>query len=101
MEETPESAGRRSERKRVRMAIILFVESEDGSAGHEAFTIDLSEMGARVESGVTLSPGQVIAVTPGEGAEPVPGRVVWVGQPASDMAGQAGLEYLTPVSANV
>ena len=85
---------RQSDRKIVKMAVILFVESDGELEKHEALTLDLSTHGARIQSNILLRPGQVVEVVPGEGAIPVPGRVVWVGKPASDLEGQAGLEFL-------
>jgi hypothetical protein len=38
----------------------------------------------------------VVEVVPGDGSDPVTGRVVWVGKPASGVEGQAGLEFLAP-----
>jgi hypothetical protein len=76
------------------MAVILYVEAEGETLRQDALAIDLSPMGARLQAGAQLSPGQVVEVVPGEGSDPVSGRVVWVGKPASDMEGQAGLEFL-------
>jgi hypothetical protein len=78
------------------MAVIMFVETEQKRDECEAVTLDVSELGARIEAGIPLTPGQVVEVIPGEGADPVPGRVVWVGKPASEVEGQAGLEFLDP-----
>jgi hypothetical protein len=41
-------------------------------------------------------PGQMVEVVPVNGAESVAARVVWVGKPASELQGQAGLEFLDP-----
>jgi hypothetical protein len=78
------------------MAVILFVETEQTREQCEALTLDVSALGARIEAGISLTPGQVVEVVPGDGAEPVAGRVVWVGKPASEVEGQAGLEFLAP-----
>jgi hypothetical protein len=78
------------------MAVILFVETEQTREQCEALTLDVSALGARIETGISLTPGQVVEVVPGDGAEPVAGRVVWVGKPASEVEGQAGLEFLAP-----
>jgi len=76
------------------MAIILFVERERDWEECDAFTLDVSAQGARIQAGISLTPGQVVEVVPGNGSDPVTGRVVWVGKPASDVEGQAGLEFL-------
>jgi hypothetical protein len=78
------------------MAILVFVESEREWEGYDAFTLDVSALGARIKAGISLTPGQVVEVVPIDGADPVTGRVVWVGKPASELEGQAGLEFLDP-----
>jgi hypothetical protein len=78
------------------MAIVVFVERESEWEGHDAFTLDVSAQGARVQTDISLTPGQVVEVVPINGSDPVTGRVVWVGNPASELEGQAGLEFLDP-----
>jgi hypothetical protein len=78
------------------MAILVFVEREKEWEGYDAFTLDVSAQGARIEAGVSLTPGQAVEVVPINGSDPVAGRVVWVGKPASELEGQAGLEFLDP-----
>jgi hypothetical protein len=78
------------------MAIIMFVETERNWEECEAVTLDISALGARIEAGISLTPGQVVEVVPGDGSDPVAGRVVWVGKPTSELEGQAGLEFLAP-----
>jgi hypothetical protein len=58
--------------------------------------VDVSALGARIRSGLSLTPGQMVEVVPVNGSEPVAARVVWVGNPASELQGQAGLEFLDP-----
>ena len=87
---------RRFERKAVKMAVIMFVEREGEIERYNPFTLDLSSHGARLQSGISLTPGQVVEVLPAEGNDPVRARVVWVGKPASEVEGQAGLEFLDP-----
>jgi len=87
---------RRSERKRARIAIVVYTENESEREGSDGFTVDVSELGARIQSGISLTPGQLVEVAPVNGSEPVTARVVWVGKPASGLEGQAGLEFLNP-----
>ena len=87
---------RRSERKSARIAIVVYTENESEREGSDAFTVDVSQLGARIQSAISLTPGQVVEVVPVNGSDPVTGRVVWVGQPASELEGQAGLEFLDP-----
>jgi hypothetical protein len=78
------------------MAIVVFAEKESEWEGWDSFTLDVSAQGARIQTGISLTPGQVVEVLPVNGADPVAGRVVWVGKPASELEGQAGLEFLDP-----
>jgi hypothetical protein len=93
---SPHPVQRRSERRIAKIAIVVFVEKESEREGCDAFTVDVSELGARIQAGVSLIPGQMVEVVPVNGSDPVPARVVWVGAPASEQEGQAGLEFLNP-----
>jgi hypothetical protein len=92
---------RRFERRIAKLAIIMFVETEGEWDGCEAHTLDISAQGARVQAGIELTQGQVVKVATGEGSDPVTGRVVWVGKPASELEGQAGLEFLEPFNISI
>ena len=87
---------RRSERKSARIAIVVYTENESEREGSDAFTVDVSQLGARIQSAISLTPGQVVEVAPVNGSAPVTARVVWVGKPASELEGQAGIEFLNP-----
>jgi len=87
---------RRANRRSTKMAIVVFVEREKEWEGCDAVTLDVSEQGARIQASISLTPGQVVEVVPVNGSDPVTARVVWVGNPASDLEGQAGLEFLDP-----
>lgn len=93
---SPQVTHRRSERKIAKIAIVVFVDHEHEPAGSDAYTVDVSTLGARIQSQLSLTPGQMVEVVPVNGSEPVAARVVWVGKPASEMQGQAGLEFLDP-----
>lgn len=86
---------RRSERKPVRRAIVLMVESDDSQTSQEGMTIDLSEHGVRVETETTLSPGQTLTLfQPDDPDHPFRCMVVWAGNVGSDGQDQMGLEFL-------
>jgi hypothetical protein len=87
---------RRSDRRIAKIAIVVFAEKEKEWEECETFTLDVSAQGARIQAGISLTPGQVVRVVPADGSDPVTGRVVWVGKPASEVEGQAGLEFLDP-----
>jgi hypothetical protein len=86
---------RRSERKPIRKAVVLVVESDGPDTLYEGTTVDLSEFGARVETESPLAPGQTITLLQPEDP-PTAYRcmVVWSGDVASDGQGQVGLEFL-------
>jgi hypothetical protein len=92
----PQPLARRSDRRIAKMAILVFAEREKEREECEAFTLDVSAQGARIVTGISLTPGQVVQVVPADGSDPVTGRVVWVGKPASEVEGQAGLEFFGP-----
>jgi hypothetical protein len=92
---SPQVTHRRSERKIAKIAIVVFVDHEH-EQGSDAYTVDVSRLGARIQSELSLAPGQMVEVVPVNGSEPVAARVVWVGRPASELQGQAGLEFLDP-----
>ena len=96
MATSPQVSHRRSERKIAKIAIVVFVDHEREQGGSDAYTVDVSALGARIRSGLSLTPGQMVEVVPVNGSEPVAARVVWVGNPASELQGQAGLEFLDP-----
>jgi len=74
----------------------VFVDHEREHSGSDACTVDVSTLGARIRSDLALTPGQMVEVVPVNGSDPVVARVVWVGNPASELQGQAGLEFLDP-----
>jgi len=92
----PHPTPRRSERRIAKIAIVVYVEKENEREGCDAFTVDVSELGARIKAGISLTPGQMVEVVPVNGSDPVAARVVWVGATASELEGQAGLEFLNP-----
>jgi hypothetical protein len=92
----PQPSLRRSDRKLAKIAIVVFAERESEWEGCNAYTLDVSTQGARIEASISLTPGQVVEVIPMNDSEPVTARVVWVGRPASEVEGQTGLEFLDP-----
>ena len=96
MATSPQPTHRRSERRTAKIAIVVFVDKEHEQGGTDAYTVDVSTLGARIQSDLALTPGQMVEVVPVNGSDPVAARVVWVGKPASELEGQAGLEFLDP-----
>ena len=96
MTSLPQENRRRTERRIAKIAIVVFADKEHEQEGSDAYTVDVSTLGARIQSDLSLTPGQIVEVVPVNGSQPVAARVVWVGSPASELEGQAGLEFLYP-----
>ncbi len=91
----PHVLERRGKRIFARVPLTLLLESHGKKRAHRAFTVDFSELGARVRAGSILSPGQLVEVIPDEAPHyAVRGRVVWVRAAGSERYGLAGLEFL-------
>ncbi len=95
---SPDPKSRKSERYPIQMAVMLMTDPKKTENRTEAFTVDLSRHGCRIEGPASLIPGQLVHLFPSEppGAA-ISGRVVWVGRPASDLAGESGIEFLKPI----
>jgi len=90
------SIARRSERKPVRMAVILLIEGEE--VDHRALTVDISRHGVRLQANPALTPGQLAQVIFEDSpSHAVPARVVWAGRLGSDREAEAGLEFVNPL----
>lgn len=86
---------RRPERKPVRKAIVLIIETDDPETFHRGMTIDMSEHGARVEADAPLAPGQTLTLyMPDDPSRSYHCTVVWTGDVGSDGCGQVGLEFI-------
>ena len=90
---------RRSERIYVQMPLSLCVDSRTQSSGHTASTVDFSNNGVRVCADAGLFPGETVEIVTGSGQQrTLPGRIVWVGQVGTRLEGQAGIEFLKPIT---
>jgi hypothetical protein len=97
MPDDTRSVKRRSERKRVQISVTLVIEGDE--AEYLATTVDLSPYGLRLQSDATLAPGQPVGLI--LATEPdcfIKARVVWVGETDSAQAGQAGCEFVNPLT---
>lgn len=91
---------RRSERKPAQMTVTLVLEGDE--ADEIATALDLSQHGMRLQTDLVLAPGQRVGLLLSDTPSYVLGaRVVWVGKADSGQAGQAGMEFITPLSAQV
>ena len=100
MRDDTRSLDRPAGRKRVQMAVTLVIESDE--AEYLATTVDLSPHGLRLQSEATLAPGQPVGLL--LATEPacfIRARVAWVGRADSAQAGQAGFQFLDPLTGPV
>ena len=97
MPETRPTAKRRSERKRVQMSVTLLIEGDEAEI--LADTVDLSAHGVRAQTNATFTPGQSVGLLfPSMPDCYIKARIVWVGKAESDQSGQAGFEFLNPLT---
>ena len=88
MSESTFETDRKSERRPIRLALVLLIDSPEGEIRNEGYTIDMSQNGCRVEGAGSVSEGQLVRLIPWESTETaIAGRVVWVVEPASNLAG--------------
>jgi hypothetical protein len=98
MNQTTETATRRSDRIYVRMPVEIVVNSEGAKISHAASTVDLSTLGARVQTRVALVPGeQVSFIWHGATPQQLPSQVVWSAPGHSEQWREAGLQFLQPL----
>lgn len=92
------TATRRSERRPVKIAVILLVESDGKRVESEACTLDLSQHGLRLQAAIPLAQGQIVDIATSDGPEyAVRGRVIWTGALGSEHEGEVGFEFLSPL----
>jgi hypothetical protein len=93
----PLSAPRRSERVGADGVAFVVASREDRKAWRKALMLDRSAHGARVQTDIPLTSGEVLEFVPPVGEEyAIRCRVIWAGEVGSDSEGQSGLEFLTP-----
>ena len=61
MEDTTFTASRRSERRPLRLALVLLMDTAQGESKDEGYTIDVSQHGCRIEGTGALAEGQFAA----------------------------------------
>jgi hypothetical protein len=93
-------SNRRSERKAAQMTVTLVIEGDE--ADEIATALDLSQHGMRLQTDIALAPGQRVGLLLSDTPSYILGaRVAWVGKSDSGQAGQVGMEFTTPLSAQV
>ena len=86
-----------SERTPVQMAVTLVIDGAKGE--YRATTVDVSPHGMRLLSDATLAADQQVRLhLRADPAYFVHARVAWVGQTNSAIAGQAGFQFLNPLT---
>ena len=102
MSESKFETDRKSERRPIRLALVLLIDSPEGEIRNEGYTLDMSQNGCRIEGAGSVTEGQLVRLLPWESTESaIAGRVVWMGEPASKLAGEAGIEFLQPLPSAV
>jgi len=97
MAESHRAERRRAPRRKVASTLTFVVDSDRDQIVNGAFAVDLSELGARIRTGLRLEPGQLITVVPSEGPkEGIPSRVIWVSPRGA--SGEAGIAFLEPLT---
>jgi hypothetical protein len=88
---------RRAPRREAASSLTFVVDSDRDQIVNRAFAVDLSDLGAKIRTGLRLQPGQLITVVPSEGPEEgIPSRVIWVSPSGSN--GEAGIAFLEPLA---
>ena len=86
---------RRWERAHATIPIRLVLKDKNSKADDAATTMDVSLRGAKVQTCLTLVPGEWVGVVPkGEFPQPIPARVVWVREDEAKHCTIAGLEFI-------
>lgn len=89
--------GRHAKRVSSKVPVQVLIDEQTAEC-HPASTIDHSRFGIRLESEALLTPGQIVEVIPNGATEYLLlCRVIWVGEPGTPSAGEAGLEFLYPL----
>lgn len=96
---SPTSAPATSDRRRwgrrpIEKRVVLLLESEGRTTCADGVTVDLSEGGARVRTGIRLTIGESIDLVVRAGADQVVrSDVAWVSRKGSEEFGEAGLHF--------
>lgn len=88
---------RKAARESTFQPVWLLVESYGAMTMRDAFLLDSSPFGIRIQTGIPLNLRQVVGYLPGADlVPPLRCEVKWVGQYASGHQGEAGLEFVVP-----
>lgn len=98
MNESTETATRRSDRIYVRVPVEIVVDSEGSRISYSASTVDFSTHGARVQTKIALVPGERVSFI-WHGAKPqqLLSQVVWSAPGRPEQWREAGLQFLEPL----
>ena len=102
MSGNPILEARRSKRHSIIMRLGLLMDPSEAENRNEVFTLNLSRHGCRIKDNTSLTQGQLVSLIPSDPPRvPILARVVWVGGPASDLAGEAGIDFLQSLPSHV
>jgi ATP-dependent protease Clp ATPase subunit len=95
MDENTSHTPRRWEREAAHIPIKLVLKAERFKADNSAITVDVSLRGMRVQTNLTLIPGEWVGVVPKGGfPHAIPARVVWAREDEVSHWVFAGIEFL-------
>ena len=95
LQENTSHTPRRWERRPATIPISLVLKGGHLRRDESAVTVEISLHGAKVQTKLTLVPGDLVEVVPqGEFPHAIPTRVVWVQEYESSHWNFAGLEFL-------
>jgi hypothetical protein len=95
MEESNFHIPRRWEREPAHIPIKLVLKAERFKADNSATTVDVSLRGMKVQTNLTLIPGEWVGVVPKGGfPQAIPARVVWAREDEVSHWVFAGIEFL-------
>jgi len=98
MVEKVQSSTRRSGRIYAAIPVEVVVDSEGGKISYPGSTLDFSTLGARIQTEVTLTPGQQVNVIwQGQTPRSLQSRVVWSNAGRPERGAEVGLQFLRPL----
>ena len=95
MQSNTAASDRRWERQATETPINLVLDPTRFKSDNSAITLDISIRGARVQTKLTLAPGDWVGVVPkGDFPHAIPARVVWAREDSYTHWTLAGLEFI-------
>ncbi|HZO98773.1 MAG TPA: hypothetical protein VFD30_00620 [Terriglobia bacterium] len=88
---------RKAQREATFQPVWLLVGPKGKMIMRDAFLLDASPLGVRIQVGAPLVPREIVGYIAHAGlSAPIPCEVKWVGRETSGRRGEAGLEFMVP-----